>query len=161
MKEKLLCRCTSSFTSNNVANVLDANSIVFRMHDETADQRNGAYGPNPGTTFYVSEKDYQEASALVEPIINHPSVRCIPFCPKCGSEDTESINRPKYTTALQLISIPLFIAPVVVIYYSKEWSMFCWIAVAVFILSIVLVIVSSKMNRNYRCKKCGKRFYRI
>ena len=113
------------------------------------------------TTFYVSEKDYQEASALVEPIINHPSVRCIPFCPKCGSEDTESINRPKYTTALQLISIPLFIAPVVVIYNSKEWSMFCWIAVAVFILSIVLVIVSSKMNRNYRCKKCGKRFYRV
>lgn len=85
MKEKLLCRCTSSITANNVANVLDANSIVYRMHDETADQRNGAYGPNPGTTFYVSEKDYQEASALVEPIINHPSVRCIPFCPKCGS----------------------------------------------------------------------------
>lgn len=33
MKEKLLYRCTSSITANNVANVLDANSIVFRMHD--------------------------------------------------------------------------------------------------------------------------------
>ena len=87
MNEKLLCRCTSSIAANNVANVLDVNSIVYRMHDETADPRNGAYGPNPGTAFYVSENDYQEASALVEPITNRPSVRYAPFCPKCGSED--------------------------------------------------------------------------
>ena len=48
MNEKLLCRCTGSIVANNVANALDVNSIKYRMHDETADQRNGAYGPNPG-----------------------------------------------------------------------------------------------------------------
>ena len=161
MNEKLLCRCTGSIAANNVANALDVNSIKYRMHDETADQRNGAYGPNPGIAFYVLEQDYQEASALVNPIINRPSLRFTPFCPKCGSEDTESISRSKYTTALQLTSIPLFIAPVIFIYYSKEWSMLCWIAVAVFFFSIILMIVSSKMNKNYKCNKCGKRFNRM
>ncbi|MGN1212170.1 MAG: hypothetical protein ACI4TM_10830 [Candidatus Cryptobacteroides sp.] len=161
MNEKFLCRCISSIETNNVSNVLDVNSIVYRMHDETADQRNGAYGPIPGTAFYVSEKDYSEASALIEPIITRPSVRYTPFCPKCGSEDTVSISRSKYTTAIQLIAIPLFIAPVVCIYNSKEWSIISWIAVAVFIFSIILVIVSSKMNKNYKCNKCGKRFNRM
>lgn len=56
MNENLLCRCTSSIAVNNVANVLDVNSIEYRMHDETADQRKGAYGPNPGMVFYVSER---------------------------------------------------------------------------------------------------------
>lgn len=161
MNEKLLCRCTSSIAANNVANVLDVNSIVYRMHDETADQRNGAYGPNPGIAFYVSENDYLKASALVEPIINRPSVRYAPFCPKCGSEDTVPISRFKYTTAIQLISIPMFIAPVVCIYYSKEWSIICWIAVVVFIFSIILVIISSEMSKNYKCNNCGKRFNRM
>lgn len=110
MNEKLLCRCTGSIVANNVANALDVNSIKYRMHDETADQRNGAYGPNPGIAFYVSEQDYQEASALVNPIINRPSLRFTPFCPKCGSEDTESINRSKAATTILLISIPLFVS---------------------------------------------------
>lgn len=161
MNEKLLCRCTSSIVANNVANALDVNSIKYRMHDETADQRNGAYGPNPGIAVYVSEKDYQEASALVDPIINRSSVRYTPFCPKCGSEDTESINRSKAATTILLISIPLFIAPVGCIYYSKEWTTLCWIAVAVFILSIILMIVGTKMNKNYKCNKCGERFNRM
>ena len=161
MNEKLLCRCTSSIAANNVANALDVNSIKYRMHDETADQRNGAYGPNPGIAFYVSELDYQEASALADPIINRPSVRFAPFCPKCGSEDTESINRSTAATTILLISIPLFIAPVVYIYFSKEWTMLSWIAVAVFFLSIILMIVGTKMNKNYKCNKCGKRFNRM
>ena len=105
MNEQFLCRCISNIEANLVANVLDENSIEYRMHDETADQCNGAYGPNPGTAFYVSEQDYQKASVLVDPIINRPSVRYTPFCPKCGSEDTTPISRFKYTTAIQLISI--------------------------------------------------------
>ncbi len=56
MNEKLLCRCTGSIVANNVANALDVNSIKYRMHDETADQRNGAYGPNPGIAFYVLDR---------------------------------------------------------------------------------------------------------
>ena len=161
MNEKLLCRCTSSIVATNVANALDVNSIEYRMHDETADQRNGAYGPNPGMAFYVSEQDYQEASALADPIINRPSVRFAPFCPKFGSEDTESINCSRASTTILLISIPLFIAPVVYIYNSKEWTMLSWIAVAVFVLSIILMVVGTKMNKNYRCNKCGKRFNRM
>ena len=161
MNEKLLCRCTSSIVAANVANALDVNSIVYRMHDETTDQRNGAYGPNPGTAFYVSEQDYQEASAMVNPIINRQSVRFAPFCPKCGSEDTESINCSRASTTILLISIPLFIAPVAYIYYSKEWTMLCWISVAVFFLSIILMIVGTKMNKNYKCNTCGKRFNRV
>lgn len=161
MKEILLCRCTNSIVSNNVTNALDANSIRYRMHDETADQRIGAYGPDPGIAIYVFERDLQEASALVDPIINRPPVRFSPFCPKCGSEDTESITRSRYTTALQLISIPLCIVPCVYIYHSKEWDTICWIALAVFLLSIILMVVSSKMNKNYRCNKCGKRFSRM
>lgn len=49
--KKLLCRCTSSFVADNIANALDVNSVEYRMHDETADQRNGAYGPNPGMAY--------------------------------------------------------------------------------------------------------------
>ena len=161
MNEKLLCRCTSSIVADNVANALDVNSIEYRMHDETADQRNGAYGPNPGIAFYVSEQDYQEASALADPIINRPSVRFAPFCPKCGSEDTESINRSRAATTILLISIPLFIAPVIYIYYAKEWTMLSWIAVAVFFLSIILMVVGTMMNKNYKCTRCGKRFNRM
>ena len=161
MNEQFLCRCINNIEANMVANVLDENSIEYRMHDEKADQRNGAYGPNPGMVFYVSEQDYQKASILVNPIINRSSVRDNPFCPKCGSEDTVPISRFKYTTAIQLISIPMFIAPVVCIYYSKEWSIICWIAVVVFIFSIILVIISSEMSKNYKCNNCGKRFNRM
>lgn len=161
MNEILLCRCTSSILSNNVTDILDANSIWYRMHDETADQCNGAYGPNPGIAIYVFESDFMEASALIEHIINRPYVRYSPFCPNCGSEDTESINRSKYATPLTLISLPLFIIPGVYLYHSKDWGIISWIAVAVFLISIILMIISTQMGKNCKCKKCGKRFSRM
>lgn len=51
MKEVLLCECPNSFIADNVIDILNANGIVLRQHDETMDPRIGAYGPNPGIAF--------------------------------------------------------------------------------------------------------------
>lgn len=161
MNETLLYRCSDSILANRIINILDINSIEYRLVDETADQRTGAYGPSPGIAIYVFEKDYDEASVLVQSVINPQSIRYSPFCPKCGSEDTVSLERPKYATPLLLISILLFIVPCVYIYTSKGWDIISWIALAVFILSVVLMIIYGQISRNYKCNNCGKRFNRV
>lgn len=161
MNEILLCKCPDSILANKVVNILDVNSIEYRLVDETADQRTGAYGPSPGIAIYIFEKDYDEASALVQSVINPQSIRYSPFCPKCGSEDTVSLERPKYATPLLLISLLLFIVPCVYIYTSKGWDIISWIALAVFILSVVLMIIYGQISRNYKCNNCGKRFNRV
>lgn len=161
MNESLLYRCPDSILANRIINILDINSIEYRQVDETADQRTGAYGPSPGIAIYVLEKDYEEASALVQSVINVKSIRYSPFCPKCGSEDTVSLERPKYATPLLLVSILLFIVPCVYIYTSKGWDIVSWIALGIFILSIILMIIFGQINRNYKCNDCGKRFNRV
>ena len=55
MNDVLLFRCSSSIEAVNITNILEVNEIAFRQHDETMDQRVGAYGPNPGIAIYVAE----------------------------------------------------------------------------------------------------------
>ena len=93
MNGKLLCRYTSSIVADNVANALNVNSIEYRMHDETVDQRNVAYGPNPGIVFYVSEQDYQEASALINPHYKAKFGLAPIELPKCMSRSRWLRNR--------------------------------------------------------------------
>ncbi|MBR3302647.1 MAG: DUF2007 domain-containing protein [Bacteroidales bacterium] len=165
MKERLLCKCRNNITANSVVNLLDANGIVLRQHDETIDQRTGAYGPNPGIAIYVFEKDYEKALMLVAPIINYPPETSKPFCPKCGSENTTAIRRYKYITLIVILSVLFLIVPCLYFYYSKEWNiksvaMDC-VAATMVLLSIILMIIYRYKNVNYMCNNCSKKFNHI
>ncbi|MBO7320636.1 MAG: DUF2007 domain-containing protein [Bacteroidales bacterium] len=70
MDEELLYRCDGSVEANVVANILEVNGIAFRLHDETADQRTGAYGPLPGIAIYVAGQDYERAMELIAPAVS-------------------------------------------------------------------------------------------
>ena len=85
MDEMLLVKCTNYIWVHEVTSILQANNIVFRQHDETTDQRNGAYGPIIGISIYVFVKDYEKAKAVTVPILNDMD-HSIVCCLKCGSE---------------------------------------------------------------------------
>ena len=53
MKEILIYKCKNGIVVNRIVNVLDANSIAYRQHDETVDKQPGALWPHPGIAIYV------------------------------------------------------------------------------------------------------------
>ncbi|MGJ0550903.1 hypothetical protein [Phocaeicola vulgatus] len=162
MKEKILCNCSNNFMADTVVDILKRNGINFRQHNETNEPHSGFYGPNPGITIFVIEEDYKKALILVEPVINTTRVTTLPFCPKCGSEDVKHIERSRFITPLLLLSIILFIAPLVYLHYAKGSGnqIMYYLSIFTFISSIVIVIVCSRMDANYKCNHCGKKFNR-
>lgn len=165
MNERLLCRCQNSFVADNVTEVLEANGIASRRHDETNDCRTGAYGPTPGIAIYVFEDNFEKALSLVEPVLNHNTDNTKSFCPKCGSEDITRIERSKYATPLLILSIFLFIAPCVYFYCTmgaeNKSAAMDSLAIAVFIISIIIMITCERKNANFRCRHCGRKFNHI
>ena len=162
MKEKILCNCANSIIADNVIDVLKRNGISFRQHDETHQPHTGFYGPTPGIVLFVFEEDYAKASVLVEPVIHSSAKTTMPFCPKCGSEDTQRIARSRFITPLLLLSIFLFIAPLVYLYYAKgsENQFMHYLSIFMFLSSLVIVIVCNRKQADYKCNRCGKRFNR-
>ena len=165
MEEVLLCNCPNSIIADNVINILNDNGIVLRQHDETMDQRSGAYGPAPGIAIYVFEKDYEKALKLVAHIIDFSSANIKLFCPKCDSEDVVRIRQSKYIPYLIVISILFFFFPCVYWYNSENWSIkstiLDYLSVVLLIISIVSIIICCYKNVNYKCNKCGKKFNHI
>lgn len=165
MNEKLLCKCTNITTAHNVVSILENDDIVFRRHDETTDTRTGAYGPMPGIAIYVFEKDYEKAYSLIEPIINSTAESAKPFCPKCGSEDIEHIERGKYVTHLYILSILFFLAGFCYLLASAEYNIksvvMDWLSLVMIVLFVVSGIIAGRKSKNCKCKHCGKRFDRI
>lgn len=158
MNDVLLYRCSSSIEAVNMTNVLEVNGIAYRQHDETMDQRVGAYGPNPGIAIYVAEEDYCKAKELIDFVLPRPTESTSPFCPRCGSEETVSQPRSKYATPLIILSILLFLAPCLYIFHTPGWGTTHYIATAIFLLNIILMFIINRLTKNYRCSKCGKRF---
>ena len=165
MNERLLCKCSDNIIAHNVVSILKNDGIIFRQHDETNDPRTGAYGPNPGISIYVFEKDYEKALTLIEPIVDSSAESIKPFCPKCGSEDTVRIEKNKFITPLLILSTFLFVAPVAYFYFTKDLEnkliVLDILAIIAFISSIVILILCDCKNANHKCNECGKKFNRI
>lgn len=157
MNDVLLFRCSSGIEAVNITNILEVNEIAFRQHDETMDQRVGAYGPNPGIAIYVAEEDYQKAMALIDAVLPRSSGSTSPICPRCGSEETIAQPRSKYATPLIILSILLFLAPCLYIFHAPGWGTSHYIATAIFLLNILLMFLTNRLTKNCRCSKCGKR----
>lgn len=139
MKEVLLYRCSESNEANVVANILEVNGIAFRLHDEAADQRTGAYGPNPGIAIYVAGRDSERAMELITPVVNQP--------PGCTDGEIAAGYPSKYITPLIFLSILLFLGPCLYIFNTKGWDLTHNIAAALFLLSIVLMIVVNRLGK--------------
>ena len=165
MKEILIYKCKNGIVANRIVNVLDANSIAYRQHDETVDKRPGAYGPIPGISIYVFEKDYNRAMELIDPIIKDNIDGPKPMCPKCGSEEVEALPRGKYSTGLMLLSIILFLIPALWFAYPKETptnSLLAQIVGVMMILGgILLMFISRHKSLNHKCNSCGRKFNHI
>jgi len=165
MKEILIYKCKNGIVANRIVNVLDANSIAYRQHDETVDKRPGAYGPIPGISIYVFEKDYNRAMELIDPIIKDNIDGPKPMCPKCGSEDVEAIPRGKSTKVVILLAVLLFLIPGLYFVYSRNLDIrsnsLDIIAIVMILSSIALMVISKYQNVNHQCTKCGKKFNQI
>lgn len=175
MEEQLLCRC-SHIAANRVTDALEAEGIVFRVHDETLDQRPGAYGPVPGIAVYVYERDYERARVVADAVTGagkeaepeaesgETAAADTPFCPKCGSEDTVPVPRGRYVTHLSILSVLFIIVSGVYLTKSREWGISSQaadvLAVALVAADVVLMIVLKRRNVNWRCRSCGRRFLR-
>ena len=162
MDEKLLCNCSDTITAHKVIDILKSNDIAFRQHDETGDPRTGAYGPTPGISIYVLEKDYEKALTLVGPVINAPKEHSKPFCPKCGSEEIRHLDRSRFLTPMIILAIFLFLAPGIYFFYTTGMKnippVLDYLAIIVFISSLVLTAVCHYKEARYQCNSCGKRF---
>ncbi len=165
MKEILLYKSKDSIVANRIVNILDINNIAYRQHDETMDKRPGAYGPIPGISIYVFEKDYDRALELIDPVIKDNIQGPQPFCPKCGSKEVEIIPRPKYTKIVILLAVLLFLIPGLYFVYSRNLEIrsnsLDIIAIALLLSSIALMILSKYQNVNHQCKTCGRKFNHI
>ncbi len=161
MEERLLTKCENSISANNIINMLTANDIASRQHDEKQDQNFGAYGPTPGIAIYVYEKDYRKALEIITPVLEQNNENTI-FCPRCGSENIAPISRKHdYGTILGSLCLFFFIAPAVYYAWTKGNSypignIIAWIMVAI---GLVLLLISSFYSNNQKCSNCGKRFH--
>lgn len=69
MEEKLLMKCENTIFADEIVGKLNENGIETRTHDETQDTAVGAYGPLVGIAIYVPAQQYDQALALVKPIV--------------------------------------------------------------------------------------------
>lgn len=70
MERKYLLTCDTIIFANEIVEQLDANNIANCVVDETKGPAFG-YGPVPGISVYVEEKDYERAKKIVEPIVEN------------------------------------------------------------------------------------------
>lgn len=165
MDKVLLCKCQSGIVADNVTEILEANGIASLRHDETDALCSGAYGPMPGIAIYVFAADLEKARTLAGPILDYPADTTKPFCPKCGSEDLVQIERSRFTTPMLILSIFLFIAPCVYLYFtmgSKDRpEAMDYLAVIIFMTSISIMVIGGRKNANLKCRHCGKKFNHI
>ncbi len=165
MKEILIYKSKNSIVINLMVTVLEANGIAYRQHDETIDQRPDSYGPPPGISIYVFQKDYDRALKLINPIIKENIEAPKPLCPKCGSEEVVAIPRHKYTKLVILLAVLLFLIPGLYFVYSRNLNISSQsldiIAIVMILSSIALMIVSKYQNVNHQCKECGRKFNHI
>ncbi|MEG0992390.1 MAG: DUF2007 domain-containing protein [Bacteroidales bacterium] len=164
MHEKLLLKCTSNIWADEVVSLLNTYNIASRHHDESQDQRHGAYGPVIGIAIYVYEKDYEKANDIIKPILKKMN-DVSPFCPKCGSEDVARFPlRKDNSTLLYSLCIFLILIPLVYIGYCNRLgfespSIANYIALAMVLLGLILSFVTKHIQTNHKCNKCDKKFY--
>ena len=159
--EKLLVKCDNTILADEIVSLLDEQGIATRLHDEQQDQVPGAYGAFTGIAVYVYEKDFDKARELVAPVMESRKT-ILPMCPKCGSEDTHAIARPKHTTAYYVVIILLLLIPGLYMGWGKEFGFISpignIIAIGLIVVAVIMMIASRQRNNNYKCNHCGKRF---
>ena len=165
MDDTLLCRCSNSIVADSVTDILKTSGIAFRQHDETTDQRFGAYGPCPGIAIYVFKKDLEKAKELVAPVVDIPAEDALPACPKCGGGNTESIKAKKGGPVMLVVAALLFLLPCLYLIYGKGIGVrsvtMDVIAAVVFAASLALMFSYDRIYVNYRCKDCGRKFRHV
>ena len=76
-----------------------------------------------------------------------------------------SHSRPKYTKAVILLAVLLFLIPGLYFVNSENLEIrsnsLDIIAIALLLSSIALIILSKYQNVNHQCSKCGKKFNQI
>lgn len=164
-KVKLLLKCDNSIFADEIEDLLNASGIVSRRHDERDDPYPGAYGAVLGIAVFVYADDYEKACRIIEPVLSERR-KCMPFCPKCGSEDVVPIvHRRDYGTIISVLSVFLILFPILYMELPSEFgtstlvaNIMAWV---MFIAGIVLLFIAKLFIVNYKCRKCGKKFNRV
>lgn len=154
-------KCDNTVYADEIKTALADNGIVSRQHEECCDTARRQIG----ITIYVFSEDYERASDVVAPIISARN-KVTPMCPKCGSEDVKYIPvHHKHVNTISILSIFCFLLPGIYIGLPKQMvernDILDVIAAAVVVLGIVMLVAVSRKNKNYECRKCGKKFYHI
>lgn len=162
--EKLLITCDNAVYAGQIKLLLTEHNLAFRLHDETQDQRPGSCGPVEGLSFYVFEKDYERAKALVNEI-EHERNSTHPWCPKCGCDDVEHIAARSLSVTKAVVLILMILIPGC--YFGAPQEMFShsilWLNIimgCVLVSGIALCFLSNR-KYNYKCHKCGRKFHHV
>lgn len=159
--EKLLVKCDNTILADEIVSLLNEQGIASRLHDEQQDQVTGAYGAFTGIAVYVYGKDFDKAKAIIVPIMESRKA-ILPLCPKCGSEDTQPLVRPKHTTTYNVVIILLLFIPGLYMGWGKDFGLISPIgnitAIALVVAAFIMMIALRHHNDNYKCNQCGKRF---
>ncbi|MBQ2525864.1 Putative signal transducing protein [Bacteroidales bacterium WCE2008] len=165
MNDTLLCKCPNNIIADTVCDILNVNGIESRRHDETMDQRTGAYGPVPGIAIYVFEKDLERAQALTRPVFDNHAEDTAFICPKCGSENVEPIMGRKDNSALLIAAVFFFLFPGLYLFQGEEYGIKSEavdvIAIILFVAGLVIMFTYNRVFANYHCKDCGKKFHHL
>lgn len=161
MEEKRLLTCDNAVFADEIVGKLEEAGIACRRHDETQDTAVGAYGALPGISIFVFEKDYEQAKALVDPIVEERN-KTHPICPKCGSEDVEAYTSPERSHKIKWIVSLLFIFVALFLFYIVHaLDVQSWILndTAYILVIIGVLLIPYQAQPNFRCKNCGRKFY--
>ena len=160
-QQKVLLKCDNTIYADEITAVLADSGIASRQHEEYIDTANRQIG----ITVFVYVSDYEKAREVIAPIISaRDKVR--PMCPKCGSEDVEYIPvHNKKVNVTSILCIFCFLLPGIYIGLPRELmirnDVFNIIAAFMALAGIVMLVYLSRKNKNYKCRKCGKKFYHI
>ncbi len=163
MKERLLLKCRTSLEAQEIQALLFDNKIISRLHDESQDQRTGAYGPIVGFSIYVFEQDYEDSRQLIKHILENNQIDLI-HCPRCGSEAVKNVkSHDKQITIVIIVSIFLiFISGcywVFISMYNLDRNPICdYITLGMLFVALLLIVFTKKTVFNYTCESCNKKF---
>lgn len=158
MAIKSLVTYDNMVMAQSMCGLLADNGIRAMLNDQNLNT-SISYGAQPaGYEVLVEEEDYEHAKALAE-IIEDERKQSSPWCPVCGSEDTEK------TTITHKHGKPWFFV-LGILFILCGFGYFAYPEYTIFIIpciGILLLVVGwfkSYTEDIYHCKNCGKDFKR-
>ncbi len=157
MNEKLLLKCRNVIVANEITNLLTDHNVAYRQHDESQDQRNGAYGPITGVAIYVFEEDYDRANDIVQPIINEIETSVTPSI-NCDSKNARhKVRNGRYTNVMSIVAIIFILASGGYFVYVHKFgfettTLVNWIALTILFTGIAIPLILKFTTRNRKRK---------